>query len=156
MLSPMEQEMLQCCLSHGVEWPAHLAEQCRREDAATDDLSTARLRAGKRRENEMYVAMNRFKVRDGSEQDFEAVWKNRKSTLDEMPGFQSFHLLRGPHNEAEGYHLYASHTVWRSEADFLAWTRSQNFRDAHRNAGESRVQYLGHPQFEGFVAVEGA
>src|SRR5690554_1629296 len=76
----------------------------------------------------MYVAMNRFKVRRGSEEDFEAVWKNRNSSLHEMQGFKSFHLLKGPVNEDEGYTLYASHTIWRSHDDFVAWTKSQNFR----------------------------
>lgn len=104
----------------------------------------------------MYIAMNRFKVLKGSEADFENIWKNRESKLHEMQGFRSFHLLRGPVNEAEGYTLYASHTVWESEDAFTAWTKSQNFRDSHRNAGTSKVTTMGHPQFEGFSAVEGA
>ena len=104
----------------------------------------------------MYIAMNRFKVRNGSEDDFEAVWKGRDSSLAEMNGFREFHLLRGPKNEAEGYTLFASHTLWASEADFVAWTKSENFRNAHKNAGSGKVLYLGHPQFEGFSVVEGA
>ena len=104
----------------------------------------------------MFVAMNRFKVVKGSEEAFEDVWKNRDSTLNEMQGFKQFHLLRGPANEAEGYTLYASHTIWDKEDDFVAWTKSENFRSAHRNAGQTKVNYLGHPQFEGFSAVLGA
>lgn len=104
----------------------------------------------------MFIAMNRFKVRNGSEDDFEAVWKGRDSSLAEMNGFREFHLLRGPKNEAEGYTLFASHTLWASEADFVAWTKSENFRNAHKNAGSGKALYLGHPQFEGFSVVEGA
>lgn len=104
----------------------------------------------------MYVAMNRFKVLKGSEEAFEDVWKNRDSSLSEMKGFQQFHLLRGALNEAEGYTLFASHTIWASQDDFIAWTKSENFRAAHRNAGTGKVMYQGHPQFEGFNAVEGA
>src|SRR5262245_38992832 len=104
----------------------------------------------------MFVAMNRFKVVKGSEEAFEAVWKSRNSTLSEMTGFRDFHLLRGPVNEAEGYTLFASHTVWASEADFIAWTKSENFRAAHRGAGENKPLYVGHPVFEGFTAVVGA
>ena len=48
----------------------------------------------------MYVAMNRFKVIKGMEEEFENVWKNRNSTLNEMNGFEQFHLLRGAFNEA--------------------------------------------------------
>lgn len=104
----------------------------------------------------MFIAMNRFKVVTGSEEAFEEVWRNRDSSLSEMKGFEQFHLLRGPVNEAEGYTLFASHTIWASEEDFVAWTKSENFRAAHRNAGETKAKYLGHPQFEGFRVVEGA
>jgi len=104
----------------------------------------------------MYIAMNRFKVQKGSEEAFEQVWKNRDSSLSEMQGFREFHLLRGPVNEMEGYTLFASHTVWASQEDFVAWTRSENFRAAHKNAGTGKTMYLGHPQFEGFSVVEGA
>jgi len=104
----------------------------------------------------MYIAMNRFKVQNGSEQAFEAVWKNRDSTLAEMKGFREFHLLRGPINEAEGYTLFASHAVWESYEDFIDWTKSENFRAAHKNAGQNKPLYIGHPQFEGFSVVEGA
>jgi heme-degrading monooxygenase HmoA len=107
----------------------------------------------------MFIAMNRFKVRAGSEETFEQVWKSRDSRLTEMKGFRDFHLLKGPANKAEGYTLYASHTIWATEEDFIAWTKSQNFRDTHKKAGSrgtAAPSYLGHPQFEGFSVVEGA
>jgi heme-degrading monooxygenase HmoA len=104
----------------------------------------------------MFIAMNRFKVETGSEEQFEQIWKDRDSTLNEMPGFVSFNLLRGATNEAEGFTLFASHTIWKTKADFESWTKSQNFRDAHRNAGDRRTIYKGHPVFEGFSVVEGA
>ena len=104
----------------------------------------------------MYIAMNRFKVQKGSEEAFETIWKNRDSSLSDMAGFKEFHLLRGPVNEEEGYTLFASHTVWASKEDFVAWTKSENFRAAHKNAGSTKATYIGHPQFEGFSVVEGA
>jgi len=100
----------------------------------------------------MYIAMNRFSVVKGSETEFEAMWLGRESYLDRAPGFVEFHLLKGP--EREDHVLYASHTVWRSYADFGAWTRSEAFRAAHRNAGRSRPNYVGHPQFEGFEVIQ--
>jgi heme-degrading monooxygenase HmoA len=100
----------------------------------------------------MFVAMNRFKVRKGSEHDFEQVWTTRESHLDKVPGFVAFHLLKGP--EREDHVLYASHTVWRSEEDFLAWTRSEAFRKAHAGAGGNKPLYVGPPEFEGFTAVQ--
>ncbi|MGN6306434.1 MAG: antibiotic biosynthesis monooxygenase family protein [Mesorhizobium sp.] len=104
----------------------------------------------------MFIAMNRFKVQKGSEDAFENVWKSRDSSLSQMTGFKEFHLLRGPVNDEEGYTLFASHTLWATQDDFIAWTKSENFRAAHRNAGSGKVLYLGHPQFEGFSVVEGA
>ena len=102
----------------------------------------------------MFVAMNRFRVVRGHEAEFEAVWRGRDSRLTEMEGFESFHLLRGP--ETETHTLYASHTIWTSRAAFEAWTRSEQFREAHSDAGRNKPLYLGHPEFEGFEAVAGA
>lgn len=104
----------------------------------------------------MYIAMNRFKVKKGAEEAFEDIWKNRDSSLADTPGFKEFHLLRGAANDDEGYTLFASHTVWDSHDDFVAWTRSESFRAAHRNAGNNKHLYLSHPQFEGFSIVDGA
>ena len=100
----------------------------------------------------MFIAMNRFKVARGAEADFEQVWASRDTHLRDVPGFVEFHLLRGP--DREDHVLYASHTIWRSQEDFEAWTRSEAFRLAHRNAGQTRVQYLGHPEFEGFEVIQ--
>jgi heme-degrading monooxygenase HmoA len=96
----------------------------------------------------MFIAMNRFRVRKGSENDFESVWLNRDSQLNQVPGFVEFHLLKGP--EAEDYTLYSSHTVWQSKATFEDWTKSEAFRRAHQGAGNNKPLYLEHPQFEGF------
>lgn len=98
----------------------------------------------------MFIAMNRFKVRKGSEEAFESVWMNRESYLDRVAGFVEFHLLKGP--EAEDHTLYSSHTVWQSKAAFEAWTKSPEFRSAHARAGNNQTGplYLEHPKFEGF------
>lgn len=99
----------------------------------------------------MYIAMNRFRIAPGSEQDFETLWRERDTYLDGVPGYREFQLVRGP--EREDHMLYATHTVWDSEADFVAWTKSEAFREAHKNAGDNRAMYLGHPEFEGFTVV---
>lgn len=100
----------------------------------------------------MFIAMNRFKVIKGSEKEFEQNWKDRDSHLNSMKGFVEFHLLRGP--EAEDHTLYSSHTTWASYEDFEAWTKSEAFRAAHKGAGDRKPLFLGHPQFEGFHAVQ--
>ena len=42
----------------------------------------------------MFVAMNRFKILIGKENDFETVWKNRETHLDKVPGFRNFNLIK--------------------------------------------------------------
>ncbi len=99
----------------------------------------------------MFVAMNRFRIARGREDEFVNIWKNRESYLDDVPGFRTFHLLRGPQHEE--FTLFASHSIWDSAADFENWTRSEAFRKAHAGAGTAKGLYLGHPEFEGFEAV---
>ena len=100
----------------------------------------------------MYIAMNRFKVGKGNEDAFEQLWLTRDTKLDRVPGFVEFHLLRGP--ERDDHVLYSSHTIWASKDAFTAWTQSQHFRDAHRDAGSHKPLYLGHPEFEGFEVLQ--
>ena len=73
----------------------------------------------------MFIAMNRFKVIRGAEADFEQVWTRRDTQLRDVPGFLSFHLLRGP--EREDHTLYSSHTSWQCRADFETWTVRRRF-----------------------------
>lgn len=104
----------------------------------------------------MFFAMNRFRISIGHETAFEDVWKNRDSSLAENPGFKEFKLLRGETVADEGYTLFVSNSIWESRDAFIAWTKSENFRAAHKNAGDNRAMYLGPPKFEGFSVVEGA
>ncbi|RLT96893.1 antibiotic biosynthesis monooxygenase family protein [Ketobacter sp.] len=99
----------------------------------------------------MYIAMNRFRIALGREQDFINIWKNRETHLDEVPGFKQFNLLQGPSDDQ--CTLFGSHSVWESEEAFVNWTQSEAFRKAHAQAGDSKGIYLGPPKFEGFKAV---
>ncbi len=108
--------------------------------------------AAKNQGDNLYIAMNRFRVAKGQEVAFEERWLSRDSYLDQLPGFVEFHLLRGP--ERDDYTLYASHTVWESKETFVGWTQSEQFRASHRSAGDSKPLHLGHPEFEGFEAVQ--
>jgi len=99
----------------------------------------------------MFIAMNRFKIVIGREDDFERIWKERKTRLDDVLGFIEFHLVKG--RTTDDYTLYASHSTWESETDFINWTKSKAFRAAHKGAGEYSDVYLGHPIFEGFEVI---
>ena len=98
-----------------------------------------------------FLAMIWFKILHGCENDFESIWKNRETHLNGVPGLEEFNLIRGKTNES--YTLYASHSIWKSKEDFEAWTKSEAFRLAHKNAGSNKDLYLGNPEFEGFEVV---
>ena len=99
----------------------------------------------------MYIAMNRFKIVIGREKDFERIWRERDTHLGDVSGFLKFHLVKG--RTEETHTLYASHSTWKSETDFINWTKSEAFRQAHKGAGEHSEVYLGHPVFEGFEVI---
>lgn len=99
----------------------------------------------------MFIAMNRFRIARGREEDFEKLWRERESHLDEVPGFREFHLLRGASDDA--CTLYASHSVWASREAFESWTESEAFKQAHARARAPSGTYLEHPRFEGFEVI---
>lgn len=101
----------------------------------------------------MFFAMNRFYVARGKEQAFIEHWRTRNSYLDDVPGFQGFHLLRGESNDE--HTLFVSHSGWESEAAFDDWTRSEAFRKAHAAAAAAplREVYLRPPCLETFESV---
>ena len=98
----------------------------------------------------MFIAMNRFKVRKGSEHAFEQVWLTRETHLETMPGFVVFHLLKGP--EGDDHVLYARIRFGDRRRISPAWTNA--FRKAHESAGANKPLYLGHPKFEGFTVIQ--
>ena len=99
----------------------------------------------------MYIAMNRFKIILGRETEFEKIWKERDTHLNDVPGFKKFNLIKG--KKKDNHRLYASHSEWNSEQDFVNWTKSDAFRQAHKGAGQHSDIYIGHPEFEGFEVI---
>lgn len=96
----------------------------------------------------MFIAMNRFRVAPGREEDFVRVWEERESYLHEMEGFSRFRLLHGP--AGDEHTLFISYTEWVSAEAFRAWTDSEQFVSAHRKGRTPEGVLLGHPEFEGF------
>jgi heme-degrading monooxygenase HmoA len=99
----------------------------------------------------MYIAMNRFRIAPGREEDFENIWRGRQSFLDEVAGFKGFHLLKGPADDRST--LYSSFSTWESSETFSAWTESESFQKAHSKGRAPEGTYLGPPEFEGFEVV---
>ena len=99
----------------------------------------------------MFIAMNRFKIVKGKETEFENVCKNRDTHLANVHGFKSFNLIKG--EAKDNFTLYASHSIWNSKEDFWNWTKSEEFKLAHKNAGQHKDLYINSPNFEGFEKV---
>lgn len=111
-----------------------------------------------------YLATNRFLVTHGEEREFEKRWANSSPYIASAPGFASFQFLkesvstrtvarireldRHQGQEAEST-AYISESFWKSEADFLAWTESQIFKEAHALIGTRRNVTLRPAIFEG-------
>jgi len=90
----------------------------------------------------MFVVTNRIPVAEGHEIDFEDRFRKRVHLVDQAPGFvrnevhrprpMSFDHETGEWKvdpSKEGY--YEVKTWWRTFEDFVAWTRSPAFGEAH-------------------------
>ena len=95
----------------------------------------------------MYVAMNNFKVAADRTADFERIWRERESYLQEVPGFVQFALLKA---DAEGE--YISHSTWQDHDAFIAWTQSEAFAAGHRQGSLMGV-LEGPPQLSTYEAL---
>ena len=95
----------------------------------------------------MYIAMNRFKVVAGKEDDFEQIWRGRQSHLKGVPGFVQFALLK-----AETAEEYISHSTWADREAFIAWTQSEAFAAGHRQGSLAGI-LEGPPQVSTYEAI---
>lgn len=92
----------------------------------------------------MIVVTNRIPVAEGHEIDFEDRFKKRVHLVDQSPGFvrnevhrprpMTFDREAGTwKDDPEGDGYYEVKTWWRSMDDFVAWTKSPSFAEAHKN-----------------------
>lgn len=99
----------------------------------------------------MFIAMNRFSIKLGYEDEFVSIWQNRDSHLSSVSGFKAFHLVRGETTKEAT--LFATHTTWESKEAFKAWAQSEAFKKAHAGAGKHRDIHVAPAKFEGFEVV---
>ena len=93
----------------------------------------------------MIVVTNRIPVAEGHEIDFEDRFSKRVHLVDQSPGFirNEVHRPRAVRFDHEtggwvddpeaGPGYYEVKTWWRTFDDFVDWTGSESFREAHRN-----------------------
>lgn len=98
----------------------------------------------------MIVVTNRIPVASGHERDFEERFRNRAGLVDQSPGFIRNEIHRPkpmrrnpetgswePDPDSPGH--YEVKTWWRSFDDFVVWTRSESFAEAHRQKPPSEM-----------------
>lgn len=76
------------------------------------------------------VKINAISVPDGGGPELEARFAARAGSVEKMPGFEEFQLLR----PVEGENRYFVYTRWDSEESFQAWVQSQAFAHGHAKA----------------------
>jgi heme oxygenase (mycobilin-producing) len=92
----------------------------------------------------MIVVTNRIPVAQGHEIDFEDRFKRRAHLVDPAPGFVRNEVHRprpmvfdhqtgGWREDASIQGYYCVKTWWHSLDDFIAWTKSPAFAEAHSN-----------------------
>lgn len=92
----------------------------------------------------MIVVTNRIPVAEGHEEAFEDRFRRRAHLVDQSPGFirNEVHRpkpMRLDHAtgqwsaDPEGEAFYEVKTWWQSFDDFVAWTQSPSFAEAHRD-----------------------
>ena len=102
----------------------------------------------------MFIAMNRFKVKNGSEEAFEKVWATRESYLGRMAGFVEFHLLEGP-GRRRPHAVFLAHGLGR-QGDLRGLDQVGRIPQGPcpRRQQDRRSLYLDHPKFEGFEVIQ--
>ena len=88
------------------------------------------------------IVTNRIPVAEGHEIDFEERFRTRAHLIDQSPGFirnevhrprpMKFDHEQGWVEDLNAPCTYEVKTWRRSFEDFVAWTKSESFREAHR------------------------
>ncbi|MGH9269982.1 MAG: antibiotic biosynthesis monooxygenase family protein [Ilumatobacteraceae bacterium] len=79
------------------------------------------------------VKINAIAVPPGAGPELEKRFAARAGSVEQMPGFEEFQLLR----PVEGEERYFVYTRWDSEESFQAWVASQAFQHGHAQAESS-------------------
>lgn len=84
-----------------------------------------------------FVVMNNIPVAEEGRPVFEDRFRKRKQSVETMPGFQAFRLLRPIKGDT-----YVVLTQWASNNDFEKWKKSDVFSEAHKNEAVKSSSYL--------------
>ncbi|MES9887648.1 MAG: antibiotic biosynthesis monooxygenase [Candidatus Sedimenticola sp. 6PFRAG1] len=80
----------------------------------------------------MFIAMSRFEVANGLEDEVSRAFENRPHKVDSVPGFIRMEVLR-PQDEPAQFWLL---TWWTDEASWDNWYHSHQYKDSHKGMPE--------------------
>ncbi|MHB1286705.1 MAG: antibiotic biosynthesis monooxygenase family protein [Leptospirales bacterium] len=86
----------------------------------------------------MVVVANRIRVAPGFEKEFEERFRNRKGLVENSPGFIRNMILRPVDSE-----YYSVMTFWETMDAFVAWTKSDSFKEAHSGPRPAKEMFSG-------------
>lgn len=89
-----------------------------------------------------FVVMNNIPVSEDSQPIFEYQFKNRKTEIETMPGFQAFRFLKPTRG-----HIYIVLTQWAAPEDFEHWRSTPQFAEAHKNLIAKRPVHFSERPF---------
>jgi len=75
----------------------------------------------------MYIVNSTFQVADEKAEEVIRIYQNRSKRVDSSEGFRSFQLLQNQKRPGE----LVVHMEWDTREQYLAWARSQEFKDIH-------------------------
>src|SRR5262249_230306 len=112
----------------------------------------------------MFVSINHIPVKQGREEDFEKMFRERERAVEDQPGFLSLDVLRpgmkmlmgGPPERVDNE--YQVLTRWEDEKSFRGWIHRDAFKRAHSREFDSTIfdgrSYLTlHETIEGVSAA---
>lgn len=74
-----------------------------------------------------YVALSRFRVRNGMSAEVEEAFRARPHLVDDASGFVKMEVLTPTDDETEFWLL----TYWTDEGSYREWHKSHLYRDSH-------------------------
>jgi heme-degrading monooxygenase HmoA len=77
--------------------------------------------------NPEYVAISRFRVRNGMASDVAEAFRSRPHLVESAEGFIRLDVLSPAEDDSEFWLL----TYWKDEESFRSWHRSHLYRDSH-------------------------
>ena len=86
------------------------------------------------------VKINAIRVPEGMGPELEKRFAARARSVEQMPGFEEFQLLR----PSEGETRYFVYTRWDSEESFQNWVKSQEFQHGHARAESDDGRPVAH------------